>query len=175
MVGSQQSTVAKQDRANKVNKNRHSLPALFPSPDSRPLTVDYAACCPLPTACLKSFLSAQNVPNGTMEARKAIPVFFHDQSYSALTITSRKTYNTNNTPWAIPTCRTASGSPYMYLSGMAMKSRIRNEMPSTKAMTRRRPRVLLSNASMESVSGFGGKGDQDFQDLKIDRIFITRL
>lgn len=79
-----------------------------------------------------SFASRKNIPNGKVELTRANRNNPLDQRLAVPTRTIIKIKAINRRPCSMPTTLTTLGSPPIYLIGIAMKSRISREIPSTK-------------------------------------------
>ena len=91
----------------------------------------------------------EKLPKGSMDKPTSIRAFLLGQAYSLAQETNKTMKRTNNKPCMDPTCLTASGCPYMYLRGMAIKSKIRKEIPSKIPMMRKYPNVDMKNDSIK--------------------------
>lgn len=79
-----------------------------------------------------------------MDARNNKAPFLNFHLISIITINRRMQYVTNKTPWIIPAIFTASGIFQMYLRGIAIPKRSKNEIPSAKLTSLKRPKALLN-------------------------------
>jgi hypothetical protein len=101
-----------------------------------------------------TFLSAQKVPNGIIDASKAKAIVRNFQSLAIPTCKTSKTYNTNKKPCAIPKIWFGIGIAAKYFSGIVTKSKTKKDTPSKKATRRNRPKEVFSNSIFLSVGDF---------------------
>ena len=93
---------------------------------------------------LKICLSTQKVPNGIkLDTKTFQVVFVKDHSSSAAIFMARNTNAMNKMPWICPTDFTTEGLPNMYFIGIAIKTKMRRDKPSTKATARKKPMLEL--------------------------------
>lgn len=92
---------------------------------------------------LNNLASAQNVPNGIMEASNAKKLFLKVQFCVNVSQITPPTYKINKTPCNIPKTLFGCGIAKTYFNGIVIKSITKNETPSIKAKIRNIPNCVV--------------------------------